>query len=104
MLVAETETDGAGQFAFQSIAPGDYRISAAAPGLTAVAKDVVLLADQMAAADLQFGAVQPQSQSVVITAKALEPAIDLRNSEVPIRLSSDRDDQVLQQLNAGQHE
>lgn len=47
-------------------------------------------------------------QSIVITAKPIEPTIDLRNSEVFDRTLFTRDDQVLQQLdagiNAGQHE
>src|SRR5262249_21259186 len=55
-----------------------------------------------------FSALTTQKQSVVITAKTLEPALDLRNAEVFHRTLFTRDDQVLQQLNAGinagQHE
>ena len=44
----------------------------------------------------------------MITAKTLEPGIDMRNAEVFNRTLFTRDDQVLQQLNAGinagQHE
>ena len=47
-------------------------------------------------------------QSIVITAKPIEPEIDLRNSEVFHRTLFTRDDQALYQLNAGinagQHE
>ena len=47
-------------------------------------------------------------RGVVITAKTVEPGIDLRNSEVFNRTLFSRDDQVFQQLNAGidagQHE
>ena len=107
-LVAETKTDDTGQFAFADVAPGSYRINAAAPGFNVVSKDLVLLADQPASAELRFGSVEGQSQSVVITAKALEPTLDLRNSEVFNRTLFSRDDQVFQQLNAGinagQHE
>ena len=107
-LVAETKTDDTGRFAFPNIAPGDYRILASARGLTPVSKDLVLVAEETARADLQFGAVQSQSESIVITAKALEPTLDLRNAEVFNRTLFSRDDQVLQQLNvgisAGQHE
>ena len=107
-LVAETRTDDTGQFAFAGVAPGNYRINAAAPGFNAVSKDLVLIADQHATAELRFGSVEGQSQSVVITAKALEPTLDLRNSEVFNRTLFSRDDQVFQQLNAGinagQHE
>jgi hypothetical protein len=107
-LVTETRTDDTGRFAFANIAPGNYRINAAALGFNTISKDVVLIADQHAIAELQFGTVEGQSQSVVITAKVLEPALDLRNSEVFNRTLFSRDDQVFQQLNAGinagQHE
>ncbi|MBV8841580.1 MAG: TonB-dependent receptor [Bryobacterales bacterium] len=107
-LVAETSTDDTGQFAFADVAPGTYRINAAAPGFNTVSKDLVLLAYPHATAELRFGSVEGQSQSVVITAKALEPTLDLRNSEVFSRTLFSRDDQVFQQLNAGinagQHE
>ena len=72
-LVAETRTDDTGQFAFADVAPGNYRIDAMAPGFNAVSKDLVLIADQHATAELRFGSVEGQSQSVVITAKTLEP-------------------------------
>ena len=108
VLVTETRTDDAGHFTFADIAPGNYRIAAAAPGFNSISKELVLIADQNTATDLQFGAVAAQSQSVVITAKVLEPALDLRNSEVFNRTLFSRDDQVFQQLNAGinagQHE
>ena len=58
--------------------------------------------------DVQFEQIESLSESVVITAKSIEPAIDLRNSEVFNRTLFTRDDQMLQQLNAGinlgQHE
>jgi len=49
-----------GQFASADVAPGNYRINAAAPGLNAVSKDLVLVADQHATAELQFGSVEGQ--------------------------------------------
>src|SRR6516225_899316 len=100
-LVTETNTDDTGRFALANIAPGNYRINAAAPGFTTISKDLVLIADQHVTAELQFGAVEGQSQSVVITSKVLEPTLDLRNSEVFNRTLFSRDDQVFQQLNAG---
>jgi len=107
-LVTETSTDDTGRFIFANVASGDYRITAAAPGFATVSKDLVLIADRTATADLQFGSVQSQSESVVITSKALEPSLDLRNAEVFNRTLFSRDDQVLQQfnagINAGQHE
>ena len=106
--VSGARTDDTGHFGFLDIASGDYRITAAAPGFAVISKDLVLAPDQPATADLQFGDLQSESQSVVITAKTIEPTLDLRNSEVFTRTLFSRDDQVLQQLNAGinagQHE
>src|SRR6516225_8620922 len=55
-LVTETNTDDTGRFALANIAPGNYRINAAAPGFTTISKDLVLIADQHVTAELQFGA------------------------------------------------
>ncbi len=58
--------------------------------------------------DFRFQHLAARMQSIVITAKSLEPAVDLRNAEVFDHTLFTRDDQVLQQLNAGinagQHE
>src|ERR1051326_8920049 len=101
-------TDDTGHFGFPGIAPGDYRITAAAPGFTVISKDLVLAPGHPATGDLQLSGLQSELQSVVIAAKTIEPALDLRNSEVLNRTLFSRDDQVLQQLNAGidagQHE
>ena len=57
--------------------------------------------------DVTLG-VPKQHQSIVIEAKTLDPVLDLRNHEVFDRTLFTRDDQLLQQLNAGidfgQHE
>src|SRR5690349_20629431 len=101
-------TDDTGHFGFPGIAPGDYRITAAAPGFTVISKDLVLAPDHPATADLQLSGLQSELQSVTVAATSREPSIDLRNSEVFSRTLFTRDDQVLQQLNAGidagQHE
>ena len=59
-------------------------------------------------ADLQFTEIPSKTQSLVITAKVLEPGIDLRNAETLNKTLFTRDDQVLNLLNAGinagQHE
>ena len=81
-------------------------MSATAPGLAMLRRVVVLPAT--GTLDLQFEAIESRRDSLVITAKSLEPSIDLRNSEVFNRTLFTRDDQVFQQLdagiNAGQHE
>jgi hypothetical protein len=57
---------------------------------------------------LSFWELATQRDSIVITAVSNEPSVDLRNSEVFSKTLFSRDDQVLQQLNAGisagQHE
>jgi outer membrane receptor protein involved in Fe transport len=106
--VAETRPDDVGQYSFRNVAPGAYRLKASAPGFAVISKAVSVSVGQPAGADLQFEKLESQSQSVVITAKSIEPTIDLRNAEVFNRTLFTRDDQVLQQLNAGinagQHE
>jgi outer membrane receptor protein involved in Fe transport len=103
------KSDPAGRFLFKGVPAGTYQISADAPGFVSVARGIVLPAGTyQISADLQFRQVSAQTQSMVITAKTLEPGVDLRNAEVFNRTLFTRDDQVLQQLNAGidagQHE
>jgi hypothetical protein len=102
-----TTADRSGHYAIQSIPDGEYRLSAEAPGLSA-AEVNLRLAGQVAIQDLKLASVEAQHQSIVITAKTVEPEIDMRNSEVFDRTLFTRDDQALEQLNAGinagQHE
>ncbi|MES1262339.1 MAG: TonB-dependent receptor [Acidobacteriota bacterium] len=96
-----------GSFLFKGIPAGTYWVSAEAPGFAPVSRELNFPAVE-SSADLQFRQISAQNQSLVITAKVLEPGVDLRNSEVFDRTLFTRDDQVLQQLNAGinagQHE
>jgi hypothetical protein len=106
--VASVKSDDEGRFRFRNIPPGEYKLRAEIPQFAAITGDISVRAAQIDRADLQFQQLAAQRQSVVITAKSLEPAIDLRNAEVFNRTLFTRDDQVLQQLdagiNAGQHE
>lgn len=101
------KSDADGRFLFNGLPAGMYRLSAEAAGFVAVARALTFPAVE-SSGDLQFQTISAQSQSLVITAKTLEPGIDLRNAEVFNRTLFTRDDQVLQQLNAGinagQHE
>jgi hypothetical protein len=107
-VVSETRSGGAGQFRFAGVPAGEYRIGASAAGFVPAAKNVSARDGETADGSLQFTVLESQAQSVVITARVEEPQIDLRNSEVFTRTLFTRDDQVLQQLNAGinagQHE
>src|SRR5208283_3418692 len=104
---ARATADRDGRYSFDAVPDGDYRIRAEAPGL-ATAEQRTALAGQAAVLDLKLSQVAAQHRSIVITATALEPAIDMRNAEVFDRTLFTRDDQVLQQLDAGidagQHE
>lgn len=105
---AETSTDDGGRYWFEGLPAGSYVISATAQGFRAATKHVNLLPGQMAMVDLPFSAIMNRSESLVITGNSIEPAIDMRSAEVFNRTLFTRDDQVLQQLNAGinagQHE
>ena len=100
-------SDREGRYFFDALPDGDYRIQAQAPGLSAAERRFTL-AGAAAVLDLVLSQVAAQHQSMVIAATALEPEIDLRNSEVFDRTLPTRDDQALQQLDAGidagQHE
>lgn len=106
--IARTKSNNEGRFSFSNVTPGAYTLQAEAHGFADISRDVAVPAGQQEGADLQFGRVADQRATMVITAKSLEPAIDLRNSEVFNRTLFTRDDQILQQLNAGinagQHE
>src|SRR5205085_11735517 len=58
--------------------------------------------------DLTLSGISGQHESIVISGTVVEPTVDLRSAEVLNRTLFTRDDQVMQQLNAGinagQHE
>jgi hypothetical protein len=104
---ATTTTDRDGRYSFLAVPVGDYLLQADAPGLSAAVQRFTQ-ADHATVLDLALSQVAAQHRSVVIVATAVEPQIDLRNSEVFDRTLFTRDDQALQQLaagiDAGQHE
>jgi hypothetical protein len=106
--LARSRTDASGTFRFANIAAGKIQIRAEASGFSPVVRDAAVPDDHDTEIDIQFTELAAQTSSLVISAKSLEPAIDLRNSEVFDRTLFSRDDQLLQQLdagiNAGQHE
>jgi hypothetical protein len=104
--LALSKTDGQGVFKFDGLIRTTYTLRAEAPVFVTVAQSLTVAENREF--DLQFRQLAAQKQSVVITAKVLDPDVDLRNSEVFNQTLFTRDDQVLQQLNAGvdagQHE
>jgi hypothetical protein len=99
-------TDASGNFIVNAPATGTFQVHVEASGFKPVEKAVTLPVTGPIA--VAFASLAEQHDSIVITAKTLEPAIDMRNSEVFDRTLFSRDDQVFQQLNAGinagQHE
>jgi outer membrane receptor protein involved in Fe transport len=106
--VAQATSGDQGQFHFEGLIPSAYTVRAESPYFVAATHDFTLTAGQATVSDLQFLQVNQQHQSVVISARSLEPTVDIRNAEVFNRTLFSRDDQLLQQLNAGinagQHE
>ena len=96
-----------GRYQFDPIPDGVYQLKAEAPGLSSTTQKLTL-AGQLAERDITLSQLAEQHQSIVINAKTVEPEVDLRNAETFNRTLFTRDDQVLQQLNAGinagQHE
>src|SRR5690349_2100073 len=80
--VASTTSDQEGRFRFRDVTSGNYRLRAEAHEFATITRDVSVPTGQAEGADLQFHNLAVQKQSLVITAKSLEPEIDLRNAEV----------------------
>jgi hypothetical protein len=103
----QTKSDSEGRYRFTSVKNGACHLTAEASGLAGASLDLTL-ASQLAIQDITLGEIAAQHQSILINAQTLEPTVDLRNAEVFNRTLFTRDDQVLQQLNAGidtgQHE
>src|SRR5262245_14662121 len=100
-------SDREGRYVFSSVPNGDYRLRADAPGLVSLDQRIAVNG-QGVVKDLTLSQLAAQHQSILITATTVEPEVGLRNAEVFDRTLFTRDDQVLQQLNAGinagQHE
>jgi hypothetical protein len=105
---AETRTDEEGRYDFRGVAPGPHTLTIEAPGFVPATRQAELREGATIQLDLSFERLASQSETVEVTAKIVEPAVDLRNSEVFDRTLFTRDDQVLQTLDAGidagQHE
>ena len=105
--IAEAVADERGEYRIAA-GPGRYRLTVEAPGFQGATEEVTVGEGGASGVDVTLAGIAGQHQSVVITARTLEPAVDLRNAEVFNRTLFTRDDQVMQQLNAGidagQHE
>jgi outer membrane receptor protein involved in Fe transport len=105
---AKASTDNRGEFRLANLLPGTYQLRVEAKGFQAAQRDVVVAADSSVRLDLTLAGISGLNQSIVINGQVMEPTVDLRNSEVFERTLFTRDDQVMQQLNAGinagQHE
>jgi hypothetical protein len=104
----QAKSDAQGDYEFAPVAPGLYRLIADAAGFKTIERDITVQAGVPISETLQFSEVRAQTQSVLVTTKVLEPAVDLRNAEVFEQTLFTRDDQIFKQLNAGinvgQHE
>jgi outer membrane receptor protein involved in Fe transport len=100
-------SDAEGHYQIAAVPEGVYRITAESPGLSNTPQKLTV-AGSAVEQNVVLSELAGQHQSIVITANKVEPDIDLRNSETFNRTLFTRDDQVLQQLNAGinagQHE
>ena len=102
----ETTTGDHGGFAFSNLEPGDYHLAVSAPGFATVMKALFVPAHPLVL-NVQFLHLQGQ-RSLVIVSAPLEPGIERRNTAVYSKTLFERDDQLLETLNAGinagQHE
>ena len=104
----ETRTDDEGRFAIERLAAGEYSLTAESLGFHPTVRTVELESDETLRVEMHFSQVAGQNVSMVISATTLEPTVDMRNAEVFNKTLFTRDDQMLQQMdagiNAGQHE
>lgn len=107
-LLKESRSDDRGGFELRISNAGDCVLFADHAGFSTVIKPVSIERNQVLAVSLQFTELAGQSQQIEVSARVLEPTVDLRNAEVFNRTLFTRDDQVFQQLNSGintgQHE
>jgi hypothetical protein len=106
MDLARTQTGSQGEYQFSGLVPATFSLRAESPAFRPVTGALTL--SRTTTFDLQFRELAGQRQSIVISSTTLEPDIERRNAEVFNRTLFTRDDQVLQQadagINAGQHE
>ena len=104
----ETRADDEGRFAIDRLAAGEYSLRAESLGFHPTVRTVELETDETLRVELHFPQVAGQNVSMVISSTTLEPTLDMRNAEVFNKTLFTRDDQMLQQMdagiNTGQHE
>jgi len=107
-VVTSTSTDESGRYALPAVPYGRYQLHASLSGFQPIERDISPAPAASLEVDLQFNHIARQSHEVTVSARSLEPAVDLRNSEVFTKTLFARDDQLFQQLDAGidagQHE
>jgi hypothetical protein len=64
----ETTTDAQGQFSFDSVDGGEYRLAAESPGFAVLTQTLVVQVDGYQTKNLQFLSLASQSESVTVTA------------------------------------
>ncbi len=105
---ASSLTDSLGNFTVAPVKAGRHTIIVSGADFETVRRSVSVPNTGIENLDLHFEAIHTKRESIVISAKTIEPVVDLRNAEVFAKTLFTRDDQVFQQLNAGinagQHE
>ena len=94
-------SDAGGQYRFDAVPPGSYRLTADAAGFQKAEREITISGTEPQRFDVTLSGIAGRHDSLVISAKAVEPSVDLRNDEVFDRTLFTRDDQMMQQLNAG---
>jgi hypothetical protein len=96
----ETRTDEQGAFFFRAVPAGMYTITAQAGAFKTVSKTLETTAAGANIVSMRFGQISAGHESLVIVSSALDPVIDLRNSDVYKKTLFERDDQRLESLGA----
>lgn len=107
-VVAQTVSDVRGNYVLTAATARGVLIIADLKGFDPASDRFVAADADELVLDLKFPNVAGQHNGIVVSERVLEPGVDLRNAEVFSRTLFTRDDQLMQQLdagiNTGQHE
>jgi hypothetical protein len=85
----ETTSDAAGRFVFAAVPPGDYELSATAPGFAEIRETVHVGESQAANADIQFIALAARSDAVTVSADVKD--IDVESPDPAVKVFASQD-------------
>ena len=85
----ESSTDSDGRFVFPAVSPGEYELTAAAPGFVEIKRAVLVGESEGAALDLRFTSLAARTDTVTVTADVKD--IDVQSPDPAIKVFASED-------------